>query len=204
VAGIQEMARVFCLKEHGGLLNRLGVVDYARPLLLPDGSIDFVNSVTPGVFVVVHVTHPQIREDLQYLRVVGDGDYFTFYTPYHLVTNEMPLSIVWAVEDHEPTVVPYHGLLTECLGAAKADLKAGTLLDGGGGYTVYSVNDLACIAKRENCVPFGLLDEAKLLKDVKRDQILTYDLVQLRSDTTLYHLRKLQDTMIPPTERECN
>ena len=200
VAGKQDMAKLFCLKEEGGLLNRRGVVDYARPLLLPDGSVDFLNSVTPGIFVVIRTTHPQIQRDLDYWNVIRHGDYYTFYTPYHLVTNEIPLSIVWAVEDHEPTVVPRHGMLTEVIGAAKAELRAGTTIDGGGGYTVYAVNDLACVAKRENCVPFGLLEGAKLLKNAEKDQVISYDMVEMKTDTTLYRLRKLQDELIPPTE----
>ena len=202
VAGIKDMARLFRLRDEGGILKNRGVVDYARPLLLADGSVDFVHSVTPGVFVVVRATHPQIQEDLGYWNVERTGEYFTFYTPYHLVTNEIPLSIVWAVEDREPTVVPRHGLLTECIGAAKADLKAGTTLDGGGGYTVYSVADLACVAKREGCVPFGLLDKAKLIRDVKRDQIITQEMVEVRIDTMLYHLRRIQDEVISPTEMD--
>lgn len=202
VAGIDDMARLFRLKEEGGILNRRGVVDYARPLLLPDGSVDFVNSVTPGVFVVVRTEHPQIQADLDYWNVERCGDYFTFYTPYHLVTNEIPLSIVWAVEDREPTVVPTYGCLTEVIGAAKADLKPGTILDGGGGYTVYAQNELAIKAKQENIVPFGLLDGAKLIKEVKKDQVITYDMVELRTDTLIYHLRQLQEQTIPPTVLE--
>lgn len=200
VAGKQDMARLFRLKEEGGLLNRRGVVDYARPLLLPDGSVDFLNSVTPGIFVVVRSTHPQIQKDLDYWNVIRHGDYFTFYTPYHLVTNEIPLSIVWAVEDHQPTVVPRFGMLTEVVGAAKVDLKAGATIDGGGGYTVYAVNDLAAVAKGENLVPFGLLEGAKLLRNVERDQVITYDMVELKTDSVLYQLRKLQDELIPPTQ----
>lgn len=199
-AGKQDMARFFRLKEEGGLLNRRGVVDYALPLLKEDGSVDFLNSVTPGVFVVVRTTHPQIQKDLDYWNVIRNGDYFTFYTPYHLVTNEIPLSIVWAVEDREPTCVARYGLLTEVIAAAKGDFKAGTVLDGGGGYTIYAKNDLAKVSKAENLVPFGLLDGAKLLRDVKRDEIITYDMVELKTDTLLYHLRKLQDATIPPSE----
>ena len=200
VAGIEDMAKFFRLKAEGGLLNRRGVVDYARPLLLADGSVDFVNSVTPGVFVVVRSVHPQIQADLDYWNVVRNGDYFTFYTPYHLVTNEIPLSIVWAVEDREPTVVPSYGCLTEVIGAAKADLKPGTIIDGGGGFTVYAQNELASKAKQENIVPFGLLDGAKLIKEVKRDQVITDDMVELKTDTLIYHLRRLQDLTMPPTE----
>jgi predicted homoserine dehydrogenase-like protein len=199
-AGIYEMANFFRLKEEGGLLNNRGVVDYARPLVNADGSIDFLRSVTPGVFVVVRATHPQIQQDLNYFDVVHTGEYYTFYTPYHLVTNEIPLSIVWAVEDREPTVVPHDGLVAEVLGAAKADLKAGTILDGGGGFTLYGVNDLACVAKSESGVPLGLLDGAKLVKDAKRDQVITQDMVQLKTDSMLYYLRRIQDQVIPPTQ----
>jgi len=199
-AGIYEMANVFRLKSEGGILNNRGVVDYARPLKNADGSIDYLRSVTPGIFVVVRVTHPQIQQDLDYFDVVHTGEYYTFHTPYHLVTNEIPLSIVWAVEDREPTVVPHHGLLTEVLGAAKADLKAGAILDGGGGFTLYGVNDLATVAKRDGCVPLGLLDGATLVRDVKRDQVITRDLVQVKTDTMLYHLRQIQDQILPPTE----
>jgi predicted homoserine dehydrogenase-like protein len=104
------------------------------------------------------------------------------------------------VEDREPTVVPRHGLLAEVLGAAKADLPADTTLDGGGGFTVYGVNDLACVAKADGCVPLGLLDGAKLLKPVKKDQVITQEMVQLKTDTLLYHLRRIQDAVLPPTE----
>jgi len=95
------------------------------------------------------------------------------------MTNEIPLSIVWAVEDGEPTVAPSKGLVSEVVGSAKSDLKSGTLLDGGGGYCVFGVIDLATRAKAENAVPFGLLNGAKLLHDVKRDQVITYDAVEL-------------------------
>ncbi|MHB1134765.1 MAG: NAD(P)H-dependent oxidoreductase, partial [Chloroflexota bacterium] len=50
VAGIYDMAKYFRLKEEGGILNRRGVVDYARPLMLENGEVDLVRSVSPGVF----------------------------------------------------------------------------------------------------------------------------------------------------------
>lgn len=200
VAGIHDMAKLFRLKEEGGILGRRGVVDYARPLMLPDGSIDFDLSVTPGVFLVLRTTHEQLKADLGYWNVVHEGDYFTFHTPYHLATNELPLSIVWAVEDREPTCVPRHGLVAEVIGAAKRDLHAGDVIDGAGGFTVYAINDLACVARREGCVPFGLLTGAKLVKDVARDTAITRDMVELRTDTLLYHLRSIQDELLPPPE----
>ena len=193
IAGVNEIPELFRPKSEGGLLNRRGVVDYARPLKHPDGSIDFDRSVTPGVFLCVYTDHPQVREDLKYLDVTGSDGYYNMYTPYHLVTNEIPLSIVNAVEFAHPTIVPKLGLVTEVFGAAKRPLKAGTLIDGAGGSTVYALNDLYETAKAENVVPLGLLTGAKLRCDVPTDAPITYDMVDLIDTTTLYHLRAMQD-----------
>ena len=73
-AGIYEMAKLFRLESEGGILSNRGVVDYAKPLMNPDGSIDYLRSVTPGVFVVVRATHPQIQQDLGYFDVVHTGE----------------------------------------------------------------------------------------------------------------------------------
>lgn len=202
VSGVVEMAQNFRLKSEGGLLDNIGVVDYAVPLKNPDGSIDFVNSVTPGVFVVIRARHPQMQADLQYFDVEHTGEYYTLYTPYHLVTSEIPLSIVRAVEENEPTVVPTFGRLTEVIGIAKKDMMPGDTVDGGGGFTVYASNDWAYIAKEQNLVPFGLLDDAKVIAPIKKGEPITFDKVEVRKDTTLYHLRELQDSLIQPTTPE--
>jgi len=193
VAGVNEIPRLFRPRSEGGILNHRGVVDYARPLKHADGSIDFDRSVTPGVFLCVFSDHPQIREDLNYLDVTGSDGYYNMYTPYHLVTNEIPLSIVNAVEFGHPTIVPKLGLVTEVFGAAKRPLKVGETIDGAGGSSVYALNDLYETARRENVVPLGLLTGAKLRCDVPTDAAVTYDMVDLVENTTLYHLRAMQD-----------
>jgi predicted homoserine dehydrogenase-like protein len=116
------------------------------------------------------------------------------YTPYHLVTNEIPLSIVSAVEFGHPTIVPKLGLVTEVFGAAKRPLKAGEVIDGAGGSTVYALNDLYMTAKAENVVPLGLLTGAKLLRDAPTDAAITYDMVEIVEGSTLYQLRAMQDS----------
>lgn len=193
IAGVNDIARLFRPKSEGGILNRRGVVDYARPIKKPNGEIDFDLSVTPGVFLCVYTNHEQIREDLKYLDVTGSDGYYNMYTPYHLVTNEIPLSIVNAVEFQHPTIVPKLGIVTEVFGAAKRKLKAGEICDGGGGSTVYALNDDYQIARLENVVPLGLLPGATLLRNIDVDTVVTYDMVELKTDTVLYQLRKLQE-----------
>ena len=59
-------------------------------------------------------------------------------------------------------------------------------------------NDLAATTKREGCVPFGLLEGARLLRDIEKDDIITCDMVDLKTDTMVYYLRCIQDRIIPP------
>ena len=99
--------------------------------------------------------------------------------------------MVLIVVDHEPTVVPRYGLLSEVVGAAKFDIKAGTIVKNT--YMMYALNELAETAKKDNSVPFGLLEGARIIKDIKKDQIVAYDSVALKIDSMLYHLRMLQD-----------
>lgn len=193
IAGVEDMPRLFRPKSEGGLLNRRGVVDYARPIKTESGKIDFHRSVTPGVFLVVYTDHPQVRADLDYLDVTGSDGYYNFYTPYHMVTSEMPLAIVTAVLDRHPTIYPRFGLVTEVVGVAKRDLQPGEIIDGLGGAMLYSSNDLYESARDKNQVPMCLLAGARVLRKVPKDQNITYDMVELRTDTRLYQLRKLQD-----------
>ena len=63
------------------------------------------------------------------------------------------------------------------------------------------LNDGALVGVPVQKEAYGdVLDKARLVKDVRRDQVITYDMVELKTDTMLYHLRKIQDDVIPPTE----
>ncbi len=193
IAGVEEIVRLFRPKNEGGILNRRGVVDYARPLMTEDGRIDFHRNVTPGVFLVLYAAEQQIRDDLDYLDVTGADGYYNLYTPYHLVTNELPLSIAAAVLEKHPTVYARHGLVTEVTGVAKRDLKSGERIDGLGGAMLYGSNDLYEKTRANRQVPMCLLPGARLLSDVRKDEVITYDMVEIDTGTTLYHLRALQD-----------
>jgi predicted homoserine dehydrogenase-like protein len=195
IAGVEEISRFFRPKSVGGELNSTGVIDYARPLKNDDGTIDFFRSVTPGVFMVIYTDNEQIRADLDYLDVYGSDGYYVMHTPYHLVSNEIPLSIVQAVEFGEPTVYPKQGLVSEVFAATKIPMSAGDTIDGAGGSTVYSLVDDFETCQSENIVPLALLTDAKLTCDVEPDQIITYDMVEINTSTSLYHLRSLQDSM---------
>ncbi|QOX65407.1 NAD(P)-dependent oxidoreductase [Anoxybacterium hadale] len=180
VATVKELPELFRLKEEGGILNQYGVIDY-------------INGVAPGVFLIVSTSLPDVVHEMQYLSM-GPGPNYVLYRPYHLTSLETPLSAALAVIDHQPTIVPSFGLVAETIAVAKKDLKAGDMLDGIGGFTVYGTFEKADVAKQLGAVPLGLINKnTKLLKDVKKGELVTYDMIELDQNSLIVQLRKLQD-----------
>lgn len=180
VGTAKELADIFRLKEEGGILNQYGIVDY-------------INGVAPGVFIIVSTSLPDIKHEMAYLSM-GSGPNYTLYRPYHLTSLETPLSAALAVLDHQPTIIPRFGLVAETITVAKKDLKAGEMLDGIGGFTVYGTFEKADAAKQMGAVPLGLINKkTKLLKDVKKGELITYDMIDLDQNSLIVQLRKLQD-----------
>lgn len=177
---VADLPELFRLKEEGGILNKYGVVD-------------FVNGVAPGVFIIVSSKLPEVNGTMKYLSM-GNGPNYVLYRPYHLTSLETPLSAVKAVLEHQATIVPLAGPVAETITVAKKDLKAGDMLDGIGGFTVYGTIETAAVAKQLNALPLGLINKkTKLLKDVKKGELITYDMVSLDQDSLIVQLRRLQD-----------
>ncbi len=180
---VEDLATTFQLKEQGGILDKYKIVDY-------------VNGVAPGVFIVVRTDMPQINHEMQYLKM-GPGPNYTLFRPYHLCSLETPLTIARAYFYNEPTIVPMDGKpIAETITIAKKDMKAGEKLDGIGGFTVYGSIDTYETAKEEKALPLGLAKNAILTEDVKKGQLITYDMVEIDKSTLVYKLRQLQESLI--------
>jgi len=179
-AKLQDLPKLFSLKEHGGILDRYQVVDY-------------IMGIAPGVFAIVRSENPIIRDTMKYISM-GDGPNYVLYRPFHLVCIETPLSAARAFLYNEPTIAPPGAPVSETVAVAKKDLKAGEYLDGIGGYTVYGIIDTAENARKDNAVPIGLINDRTLVKtDVKKGETISYDMVKLDEDSTVLQLRRLQD-----------
>jgi predicted homoserine dehydrogenase-like protein len=177
---IKDLTSVFCRKDQGGILEKEGVVDYA------------IGDVNPGVFVIVTTNHQRLIEGLVQ-RDMGNGPNYLLFRPYHLCSIETPLTAAQAVLYGESTAHPLSKLTSECITVAKSDLKAGQILDGIGEYCYRASIELADVAKAGRMLPVGLAKGAVLTCDVKRDEVITYDMVKLSENSVLLQLRKLQD-----------
>lgn len=182
-ASFENVSKIFALEEDGGISR------------FP-GNIDFVQgpSMSGGVFVTVRVDDKRIQEDLNYLKV-GSGKYFTFFRHYHLWFLEASISIAAAFLHKQVWLTPLDIPVADVMTVAKKDLKIGEVLERFGGYTNFGVMELAETARKLNALPVGLSPGAKMVKGVKKGQIITWSDIALDEDSTVVKLRRLQDSL---------
>ena len=205
-ACVEDLPAVFRLREMGGVLSRKGVIELANSFR-PDGVEVKQGMVNPGVFLVVTSDHPGIQSLLKHLfrRIEKAGPYYGLFRPYHLTAVETPYSVVRACLYGEATGTAGDRLLTEVIAVAKKNLKAGEILDGGGGYTVYGLVERAEVARDEGLLPLGFAHGIPVLRDIPRDTPLRQEDVRVDTRTFLYQLRQLQDTFqSKPEKRQKN
>ncbi|MBD2342591.1 NAD(P)H-dependent oxidoreductase [Anabaena subtropica] len=163
------------------------------------GIVDYVVGAKPGPGVYVFATHddPKQRHYLN-LYKLGEGPLYSFYTPYHLCHFEVPLSVARAVLFQDAVMAPLAGPLVDVVTTAKIDLKAGETLDGIGYYMTYGQCENSDIVQQQNLLPMGLAEGCRLKRDISKDQVLTYDDVELPQGRLCDQLRAEQDKYFAP------
>jgi predicted homoserine dehydrogenase-like protein len=135
---------------------------------------------TPLTKVYCLAEHPDPKQQ-HYLNLykMGPGPLYSFFTPYHLVHFEAPTSIARVALFRDGVAPPLGGPVVEVCAVAKRDLKAGETLDDYGMYMTYgeAVNTEEMCAGRY--LPEGLVEGCRLVRDIAKDQVLTYDDVRL-------------------------
>jgi predicted homoserine dehydrogenase-like protein len=174
---IEQVSDVFPLEE---LLDGNGIVDY-------------VVGATPHPGVFVLGVHPDpVQQHYLDLYKLGSGPLYCFYTPYHLCHFEVPNSVARAVLFGDAAIAPSGPLQVEVVATAKIDLQAGDVLDGPGGYTLYGLAENAQIQAAERLLPMGVAEGCRVNRNVSRDEVLTYDDVELPADRLIDRLREEQ------------
>ncbi|QLE56097.1 NAD(P)H-dependent oxidoreductase [Nostoc sp. TCL26-01] len=163
------------------------------------GIVDYVVGAKPGPGVFVFATHDDPKQQ-HYLNLykLGEGPLYSFYTPYHLCHFEVPLSVARAVLFQDAVMAPLAAPLVDVVTTAKIDLKAGETLDGIGYYMTYGQCENSPIAQQQNLLPMGLAEGCRLKRDISKDQVLTYDDVELPAGRLCDQLRAEQDKYFAP------
>jgi predicted homoserine dehydrogenase-like protein len=174
-----HLAETFRLREDGGLLGRIGVVDYG------------IGHVAPGVFLIVRTDHPRLREAMV-LRDMGEGPYYTLFRPFHLCSIEVPLTCAMLAIRKRSNMAPLDRLSSEVFAVAKRDLAPGDTLDAIGGTAYYSLIDTYQAARAEGLLPIGLAKGARLVRPVAMDSPISDADVEI-APSTVHRLRQLQE-----------
>jgi predicted homoserine dehydrogenase-like protein len=169
---------------------------FFRDKLVDGGLVDFLVGAAPsnGAFVIGHSTDPTKAAYLKYLKM-GDGPLYTFYTPFHLPQLEIPLTVARAVLFGDATVAPLGAPVCDSIAIAKQDLKAGTTLDGLGGFTCYALIDNYHSSREIDALPIGVSEGCRVVRNVAKDQPLTYSDVELPPNRLCDRLRQEQHSL---------
>jgi predicted homoserine dehydrogenase-like protein len=183
-ATLSQLSKVLVPEKDGGVLSRMGVVDYS-----------IGKGVAPGVFVVAEMSHPRIRERMEDLKM-GHGPYFTFHRPYHLTSLEVPLTCARVVLYGKPDMVPLAKPTAEVCAVAKKDLKPGEKLDAIGEYCYRAWIMSAPDAREAQAIPCGLLHHATVTKPIAKGHLITTANTQVPAGSKIAELRARQDKLV--------
>lgn len=175
------------IKEVAGLYPLDAVLD-------GPGIVDYVVGAEPGpgVFVLGTHDHPQQQHYLN-LYKLGTGPLYCFYTPYHLCHFEAPLTAARAVLFKDAAITPTFGPCVDVVAAAKIDLKAGQVLDGMGHYMTYGLCENSDVTQTEGLLPIGLAEGCRLIRDIPKDQVLSYADIEMPAGRLCDKLREEQN-----------
>jgi len=164
--------------------------------MLDGGLVDFILGAEPGpgVFVLGYNENPVQQQYMKYLKM-GDGPLYTFYIPYHFPHLETSITVARAVLFNDAATKPIAGPVVDVLTLAKRDLTAGEKLDGIGGFTCYGETENYDISRKNNFLPMSLAEDCILKRDIKIDEVIGYEDVELPAGRLCDELRNEQNEM---------
>ncbi|MGE0728930.1 MAG: NAD(P)H-dependent oxidoreductase [Acidimicrobiia bacterium] len=195
--GVDDLPHVLRPRADGGILAAKGQVEVVSCLETDFRPVH--RDLRWGVYVVLEAPTPYAAACFaQYgLRTDSTGRYAAMYKPFHLIGLELNLSVLSAALRGEPTGAPT-GWRADVVSVAKRDLRAGELLDGEGGYTVYGKLLPAATSVAQGALPIGLAHGVELTADVPAGTVVRWADVALKEERTAHRLRRRLEAQLSP------
>jgi predicted homoserine dehydrogenase-like protein len=171
--------------------------------MLATGLVDYALGAAPftGAFIIVYEEAPLKMAQMAYYKL-GAGPFYVLHTPFHLPHVQIASSIARAILNRDSTVAPTGRPVCEVLAVAKRDLKCGEHLDGIGGFCLYGLIDNAADARAMAALPIGMSEGCRLLRDIPKDAVLSFDDVKMPRSELIEALWQEQGAKWPlPTQR---
>src|SRR5437764_450449 len=190
--GVDDLPHVMRPREAGGVLEKSGVVEVVSSLER-DGRPVF-RDLRWGVYVVLEAPNDYAADCFkQYgLKTDSSGRYAAMYKPYHLIGLELNISILSAALRGEPTgqAIDFRG---DVASVAKRDLRAGEMLDGEGGYTVWGKLMPAAASLKAGALPIGLAHKLKLKNDIAHGAVVRWSDVEIDAGDDIIKTRRAME-----------
>ncbi len=190
--GVDDLPHVMRPRDKGGVLEKPGVVEVVSSLER-DGRPVY-RDLRLGVYAVLEAPNEYAADCFkQYgLRTDSSGYYAAMYKPYHLIGLELNISILSAALRGEPTGQP-HGFRGDVAAVAKWNLRAGEMLDGEGGYTVWGKLMPATASLKAGALPIGLAHRLRLKHDVAHGTVVRWDDVEIDASNETFKTRRAME-----------
>ncbi len=193
-AGMDDLAHVLRPLSEGGQLQRKGQVEVVSSLER-DGRPVF-KDLRWGVYVVIEAPNSYTADCFRQYGMNTDdsGRYSAMYKPFHLIGLELNISILAAALANRPTGMT-KAFKADVVATAKRKLRAGEMLDGEGGHTVWGKLYPAQTSMDMGGLPIGLAHDVKLLRDVDVGESLSWADVAIDESLDAVIIRKEMEAM---------
>lgn len=187
--GVDDLPHIMRPRDKGGVLEKSGIVEVVSSIER-DGRPVF-RDLRWGVYVVLEAPNDYAADCFkQYgLKTDSSGRYAAMYKPYHLIGLELNISVLSAALRREPTGQP-RGFRGDAAAVAKRDLRAGEMLDGEGGYTVWGRLMPAAASLKMGALPIGLAHRVKLKNNIAHGAVIGWADVEIDADSDTVKVRR--------------
>ena len=190
--GVDDLPHTLRPRDKGGVLEKSSLVEVVSSLER-DGRPVF-RDLRWGVYVVLEAPNDYAADCFrQYgLKTDASGRFAAMYKPYHLIGLELNISVLSAALRGEPTGQSddFRG---DVVAVAKRDLRAGEMLDGEGGYTVWGKLMRAADSLKAGALPIGLAHRVRLKNAIAHGAVVTWNDVDIdAADETIKARRAME------------
>jgi predicted homoserine dehydrogenase-like protein len=187
--GVDSLAHVLRPHQIGGQLERDGMVEVVSSLERNGETVP--RDLRWGVYVVLKAPNDYAASCFKQYGLPTDstGRYAAMYKPFHLIGLELSISILNAALRGEATgtSLEWRG---DAVTVAKRALKAGEILDGEGGYTVYGKLVPSQRSLADGALPIGLAHKIELKNAIPAGGLVRWSDVTVDPDVQVVKIRR--------------
>jgi len=188
-AGMDDLAHVLRPRAEGGQLQTKGQVEVVSSLER-DGRPVF-KDLRWGVYVVMEAPNDYAAACFRQYGMNTDdtGRYSAMYKPFHLIGLELNISVLSAALLKRPTGST-KAFSADVVATAKRNLKAGEMLDGEGGHTVWGKLYPTTKSLALDGLPIGLAHHVKLKRDIAQNTPVCWQDVDIDDSDSVVKIRR--------------